>query len=754
MPEISEGKRQYTLVHHEKPVHYTEDGLHVTRGSAWSGPGCHLGCGLLMYTNDEGKLVKVEGDPENPFNQGRLCCRCLALPEVIYHEDRILYPMKRAKEDRGKDKWERITWDEAYDTIATTFLDLKEKYGPECITFYSGTGRDIGQYITRLAWGFGSPNFVFPMSGQSCYSPRVAGCFANTGAFWLGDYSQQFADRYDNPNWKLPELIVIWGNNPIVSNSDGLYGHWVVDCAKMGSKLITIDPRFTWLGSKSEFYLQVRPGTDAALALGMINLIIQEDLYDHDFVEYWCYGFEALAERAAEFTLEKTSEITWIPKDDIAAVARRIAAAENAILQWGVAIDQTKETIPTAQALLALFEITGNIDKPGAMVDPPSILYYAGGWGAEFLTKEQYNKRIGLPEYPLLNLGFQECATDEVIKTLETGKPYKLRAAWIQTTNVLACPCCDPERTLKAHLNYDFIVFVDLFMTPSAMAMADIFLPAQTFPERNGLRIGDGMQRGETINKVIEPLGETKSDMEINLELGRRISPEAWPWESVEEMYSSILAETGYTFDEMQEVAPAFMPFEYGKHEKGSFREDGSVGFATPTGRIELWSHYYNQANLDPLPYFEEPTESPLSTPELFEEYPIVLTTGARIWSMFHSEHRQIPHLRAVHPDPIVQINARTAAKYGLEDGDWCWLENRQGRCKRRVVATPIMADNVASTDHAWWLPEKPGALEDGLFGMWDVDVANLIPYNCGRSGFGGNYKSLICKIYPAKEGL
>ncbi len=746
-------KREYTLVDHKEPYKYDEDGLHVTRGSAWSGPGCHLGCGVLMYTDDDGKLVKVEGDPENPFNQGRLCCRCLALPEVVYHEDRVLYPMKRAREDRGKDKWERITWDEAYETISSRFLEIKEKYGPECIAFYSGTGRDIGQYITRLAWGFGSPNFIFAMSGQSCYSPRVAGCFSNTGAFWLGDYSQQFADRYDDPRWECPEYVVVWGNNPVVSNSDGLYGHWVVDVMKRGAKLIVIDPRLTWLGAKSEQFLQVRPGTDAALALGMINFIIEEDLYDHEFVDLWCYGFEELAERAKEYPLDYVEEVTWIPRDKIERAARSIAEAKNAILQWGVAIDQTKETIPTAQALLSLFEITGHMDKPGAMVPPPSILYYAGGWGEEFLSPEQKAKLIGLKDYPLIQMGFQEAVTDEYIKTLETGEPYKFRAAWMQTTNPLVCTGVDPKRSLAAQNNLEFIVYVDLFMTPTAMALADIFLPACTYPERDGIRIGDGMQRGETINKVIEPLGESKSDMEICLEVGKRIAPEAWPWETVEDMFSSILEETGYDFAEMQKIAPAYMPFEYHQHEKGLLRSDGQVGFGTPTGRIELWSNFYNTCDLDPLPYFEEPSPGPVATPELLDEYPLVLTTGARIWSMFHSEHRQIPHLRALHPDPIIQVNPKTCREYGVKQGDWVWVENQRGRCKRRIVETPVVEERVCATDHAWWLPEAPAELDEGLYGMWDLDVGNLIEYKCGKSGFGANYKTLLCKIYKVEEG-
>ena len=746
-------KREYTLVDHEKPYQFDEDGLHVTRGCAWSAPGCHLGCGILMYTDDEGRLVKVEGDPENPFNQGRLCVRCLDLPEVVYSPDRILHPLKRAREDRGKDKWEPIGWDEALDEIAGKILAAKEEFGPESVAFYSGTGRDIGQYITRLCWGFNSPNFVFLMSGQSCYSPRVAGCFSTSGSFWVGDYSQQFPDRYDNPDWKRPDLIVIWGNNPIVSNSDGLYGHWVVDCLKMGSRAIVVDPRMIWLASKAEHYLQIRPGTDGALALGIVNYLIENDLYDHEFVSLWCYGFEELAERAKEYPLDEVAKITDLPAEDIVAVARAIADSDAVTLQWGVAIDQIKETIPTAQAVLAIFEITGNIGKPGTMQQPASILNYAAGWGSEFLVPEQEAKRIGQDEHPLIKMGFQECVTDDYIKCLETGKPYPIKVAWMQTTNPLACTGVDAKRTLDAHMNIETIVYVDLFMTPTSMALADYFLPACTYAERNGLRVGDGAQRAETINKAIEPLGESRSDMQICLDIGKRISPEAWPWDTVEDMYSNILAETGHTFEEMQELAPGYPPFEYHMHEQGLLRADGKVGFDTATGRIELWCSMYNNLGLDPLPSYEEPVPSPLSTSELCEEYPLVLTTGARLWGMFHSEHRQIPRMRALHPEPLVYVNPKTAADFGVKDGDWVWVENHRGRCKRVVKETPIVNERTASTDHAWWHPEAPGELEAGLYDLWDLTVENLLPYDCGKTGFGANYKNTICKIYRVAEG-
>ena len=607
----------YVLVDHEKPFRYDEDGLHVTRGSAWSGPGCHIGCGVLVYTDDEGRLVKVEGDKENPFNKGRLCTRCLALTEMVYNEGRITTPMKRAFEDRGLDRWEPISWDEAYDLIYDKFMQIKEESGPWAIGFWQGTGRDIAAWITRLAWSFGSPNYCFNMTGMSCYVPRVAGCAATTGAFWVGDFSQQFADRYDNPEWKAPANIVIWGNNPLVSNSDGLYGHWIVDCMKRGSELIVIDPKVTWLAAKAKHYLQIRPGTDAALALAMVRCIVKEDLYDHDFVDCWCYGFDELVAAAEPYTPEKAAEITWIPAEKIEAAARAFATGGSGVIQWGVAVDMTKEA-----------------------------------------------------------------------------------------------------------------------------------LPAATFVERNGIRTGDGALRGETINKCIQ-VGECKPDAQINLELGKRFNPEAWPWDTVEEMYDSILECTGYKFAELQEVAPAYIPFTYERHVKGMLRADGQPGFNTQTGRIELWSNFYHMAGLSEVPYFEEPTPGPTSTPDLYQEYPLVLTTGARNWSLFHSEHRQAPHLRALHPWPWVQMNPKTAEELGVTQGEWVWVENERGRCKRVAEITPIMPETTVSTDHAWWYPEGD---PENLYDVRELNVGNLIPYLPGKAGFGGNYKSMLCKIYKVGE--
>ncbi|MCL1846934.1 MAG: molybdopterin-dependent oxidoreductase [Coriobacteriia bacterium] len=735
------------------PWRWQEGDLTVTRSNAWSGPGCHEGCGVLIYTDKEGKMVKVEGDPENPFNQGRLCVRCLALPEVTYHPDRLLYPQKRVGE-RGEDKWERVSWEEAYDTIVTKFNAYKAEFGPQSVVFNQGTGRDVTWANGRLCYGFGSPNSSDFQSGMACYLPRLSSLYATTGSFLVADCSQHFPDRYDEPSWTRPECIVIWGCNPIISNADGFLGHWIVDCMKLGSKLIVIDPRLTWLAAKADIWLQIRPGTDAAMALAWLDVIINEKLYDEDFVEMWTLGFDELAGRVAEYPVEKMAEITWVPQEKIEAAARLYATSKPAAIQWGLAIDMTKESLPAGQAITALWSITGNVDIPGGMVTvalPYGADIWGGDWGYSHLSPEAKAVRIGLDKYPLLQWGLPLAQADEIVEAMLTDDPYPIKAIWLVGSNALACMGADPEKLMKALNRMEFVVNIDLFKTPTAVACADLLLPVLTYPEKNGLRavwyhIGN-------INKAIEPVGEGKSDAQLAIELGHIFNPDLVPWETVEEYFDAVLEGTEMTFEEMRDAgAVLYTDFEYKKYEKGYERGDGELGFNTPSGRIELYSTAYERSGLDPLPYFEEPTESPFSTPEMYEEYPIVLTSGARHWASFHSEHRQIHRLRAMRPDPIVEIHPETAAKYGVGEGDWIWIENHRGRVQRKVQLTTILDPRVINADHGWWYPEKEPAAPS-LYGMWDVNFNKLIPWDPGRSGFGANYKSLLCKIYKVNQG-
>ena len=738
----------------KKPWRWEENGLTVTRSIALGGPGCHSNaCGVLLYVKD-GKLVKVTGDPDFPLSRGRLCPRCRALPEVVYHPDRLKYPLRRAGK-RGENTWQRISWDEAYDEIVERFNKIKQEYGPESVIFGHGTGRNAIAYMAKLAFAFGSPNEIGlgPLDGNACYFPRIAVMAALFGGFAVTDCAQALPERYDSPAWKVPECILVWGNAPLNSNPDGFSGHWLNDCMQRGSKLIVIDPRKTWEAEHAEMWLQIRPGTDAALALAMLHVIINEKLYDEKFVREWTHGFDKLKERVQQYPPDKVSEITWIPAEQIAAAARMYAKARPAALQWGVALDHTRECTNASRALIALWSITGNMDVPGGNM-LKGQLFPGGVVDTFFMGMEEKSRLmaarnwIGAGKYPLLDwLGV--IPGDALIDQMMTGQPYPVKASWLQSTNTFVGSTADPRKTYDAFKKLDFNVVADLFMTPTAVALADIVLPVATYAERDGIATGWGIACIGTANQAIEPIGECKSDMEIDLELGKRLSPESWPWENVREMFDALVAPAGVTFTELRNEGHRFGSFEYQKYEKGKARRDGKPGFDTPTGKVELYSTVFERCGLDPLPGYEEPPESPVSTPELFEEYPLILITGCRTPAFFVSEHRQIPSLRRRNPDPVLEIHPQTAEKFGIKDGDWVYIENSHGRCRQRAMLTENIEPRVVSAQHSWWFPEKPGA-EPELFGVWESNVNLLLPTGwAGKSGLGYPFKSQICRVYP-----
>ncbi|MFC1821736.1 molybdopterin-dependent oxidoreductase [Thermodesulfobacteriota bacterium] len=738
------------------PWRWQEGEYTVTRTIPWSGPGCHNQCGILVYSKDN-QVVKVEGDPETPFNEGRLCPRCLSLPKVVHSPYRLKHPLKRAGE-RGEGKWQKITWNDAYDIVEENVRRIQKDSGPESIFTLIGTGRNIHHVACKLTYSaFGSPNIggAF-LSGLSCFFPKLTLMQTTFSGFAVADCSQMFPDRYDNPDWVVPQCIIIWGNDPVVSNPDSFMGYWVVECMKRGSKLIVIDPRLTWMASRADVWLQVRPGTDSAVALGMIHIIIEEDLYDHEFIEKWTDGFEELRQRATEYTPGRVEEISWVPKDKLIKAARLYARSKPASVQWGVTLEQHRSGMSNLLAIQDLWALTGNVDVPGGNVlNRPQTPYGAvpiTGWGYEDVPQALKEKTLGPDVYPLIRANH----SDVVLDTLITDKPYPLKMAWVAATNPLACMGNAPRTIYEGMRKLDFIVSQDMFMTPTATALADLVLPVSSLVERDSFRYeymyGAWWGPMRTVNKIIQ-VGECKSDEEILLDLGKRLNPESFPWDNVEQMLDWLLKPSGLTFKELREhVIPKYYPFEYKKYEKGLLRPDGKQGFNTPNGKYMLYMRTFQRVGLDPFPDYEEPPESPVSTPELAKEYPLVLTTGARSKVFFHSEHRQVAQLREIHPDPIVEIHPDTAAKHRIIDGDWVWIENRLGRCKQRAKLVTTIDPRVVHAQHGWWYPEKEAA-EPYLFGTWDHNINQLLGTGLqAPSGFCAPLKSLICKIYKAVE--
>jgi anaerobic selenocysteine-containing dehydrogenase len=736
-----------------------DSNVQVFPTTIWSaGAGCHGSCGQKLHVK-AGRLVKVDGDENASWNQGRACPRVLALTQYVYHPDRITTPLKRVGE-RGQGKFEPISWDEAFDTCESRLKEIREKHGAESVVFAQGTGRDIGGPISFLCYNYGSPNWVqLGLSGQSCYTPRLGAMKAAMGDFCVLDASQFSAKRYDDPEWQVPKVIMVWGQNPPPTCSDGFFGHWIVDCMKRGSQLISVDPRHTWTSSRAKYHLQIRPGTDGALALGMLHVIINENLYDRQFVDKWCYGFEELRQRVQQYPTDKVSQITWIPPELIEKAARLYATSKPAAIQWGVPICMNPEGTSAAQAITHLWSITGNVDVPGGNVIarpshgvttyPYSTEELVGLYGKELVDKLS-KLRIGCSDYPMVK-GFRGWAQpDMVIDQIDSGKPYPIKAAWIQTANILGGQAARAELHYTALKKLDFVVVVDLFHNPTTMALADIVLPAATFAEKDSFRswwVPLGV-----MHKTIQ-VGECKSDWEINLEMANRLNPNC-KYKTVKELINDRLSIAGFTFDELVASGSQAMPPEghhsrpYHRHEKGLLRLDGKPGFNTETGKIELYSKAYESWGIDPLPFFREPAQSPTVVPELYKKYPLIMITGARSHMFFHSEHRQIPWLREKNPDPYVEVHPDTAMQFNVDDGEWVYLENDMGSVKRKVRTSLRVHPKMVHTLHGWWMPEMNGP-EPDLFGVWDYQINKIIPGpQDSNSGFGGGqYKTTLCKL-------
>lgn len=747
-----------------KPWRYEEGDLTVTRLSPWSAPGCHpVGCGLKVYTDKDGKVVDVEGDENHPVTQGRLCVRCLSLKDYLYNPSRITHPMKRDPKFRGQaDKWEECSWEEAAQIIKENYDRITKQYGRESCVVFVGTGREGGTFNPYGSVMLGTPNYCYTQSGYACYIPRLAASSYIIGAAYPEvDFAAALPGRYNDPEFVLPEAIMVWGKMPLASNPDGMFGHALVDMMKRGTRIISVDPRMNWLSSRADISLRLRPGTDGALAMAMLSVIINEDLVDHDFLDYWCYGYEELRARINDpekgMTPEKAAKICGLNVDDIYRAARMYAQAKPAAINWGLAIDQNKNGMQVGQCLLDLMSITGNLDVPGGNIlgDATTGLNEVG-FGFEKGVGDLAVKMIGLDKYPAYCNLIMNAHADLMLQALETGEPYPIKFGMYGGNNLMSCTSAEPKRWHDAIVkSLDFCFTIEPFMTPSAQASCDVFLPLAASAERDGTTFTHyGASMGiKGFSQKATVTGEAKTDIEICYYLGKVLHPEWWDeYSNSDDFINHLRLSNKYDFREVAKEVYVQDPVTYRKYETGQLRGDGKIGFNTPTGRVELYSTIFQQFNDDPLPYYFEPDFSPVSSPDLFESYPFVLTTGSRSYAFFHSENRQIPYCRELNPDPLVEINPEDAKRLGIGDGQWCRIWNMVGECVEKAKVTETVRPGVVHAQHAWWFPEEEGS-EPSLYGNFRSNINNLVPnFHFGKLGFGAPYKNLICNIEPVDE--
>ncbi len=696
---------------------------------------CHGGCGALVTVKD-GVILHIEGNPESP-TKGTMCSKGLSSIQHVNHPDRLKYPLKRTGK-RGEGKWERITWDEALNTIEQKMKEAIAKYGPSSIAVSQGTGRGYNEYTHRFARSIGTANIITP--GYICHSPRLGLYGLVTG------YGRLYCD-YHGWGGEFPKTQIAWAKQLEISSADGEMAVWFLNSLKHVKNLIVIDPRETALSSRATLWLQIRPGTDAALALAMINVIINEGLIDKEFVEKWTYGFDKLKERVQEYTPERVAQITWLKADDIRKAARLFAKDTPGCIQIGSSLERQANCGQTLRAIICLLGVTGNIEQPGSMMAwmPPDTGAREDFFTEIPITDEMRKNIVGSDKY---KMGAARTAhSDTVIKQLVNGN--SVIKVWFSVGGQQIIHLANTKEVMQAINNVEFLIHADQFMGPMA-EHADIVLPAAHWLEIDDIFDMHPRFMIEAHNRVVDPPGEAWQDSKIFNEIGKRLAPQYW-FENVEKMLDYQLKKGNMTWkDFSKKVVHARMGKDqiYYKYKTDYWKKGG--GFSTPTGKMELYSTVLENLGYDPLPYFQEPGESPVSTPELAREYPLVLTTGYRQPFYFLSQYRNIPWLRSFQQDPVMQIHPDTAKECGVEDGDWAWIESPRGKIKQKARLFPGILRGVVMATANCFYPEEPGPLHGLLKSNPNVLTDNN---HCDPMYGSPDLTCLLCKVYKAEDG-
>lgn len=682
---------------------------------------CNQGCGVLIQMAG-GRPVGITGDPNDPVSRGAICMKGEASLDYLNHPQRLKHPLKRIGA-RGGGKWRTISWDEAFDDIANKLAELKNRFGAESVAFLRGAAKGYQDvYTARFANAFGSPNV-------SSMAPL---CFVNRANAHMLTYGNIVFPDYEHP----PALILMWA----INTRNTAAGEWkrTTEALKKGSKLVVIDPWQSESARMAQVWIKPRPCTDLALALGMLNVIIKEDLYDNDFVEKWTVGFDKLKEHVQAYSPEKMAEITWVPADTITGVARMYATIKPACLVLGNGVDNNINNFQTSRAVSILRAITGNIGRPGGDLEWSSsgvVPRDSPDLSAQDAVPPLVRaKRLNAGD-ALLPIAFYSLP-QTIMGAILTEKPYPIRAIFVQGANLLQT-LPNSNETFRALQKVEYMVVSELFMTPTA-EMADIVLPVASYMEVDSLHEGEYMHAANVIQKVAS-IGECRSDYEIYAGLAKRMGL-AYFDKTGEEMLDFILKPTGMTFGDFRKVGAVSGSKQYLKHER--------TGFDTPSRKVELYSSRLAEWGFDPLPVYYEPPETPISDPPLAQKYPFVLTNH-KLAPYQHSGERMIERLRRSRPEPIVHIQTDVAKKMGISEGDWVFIETRRGRIKQRTNLVAAIDPRVVIADYGWWFPEKDAASLHG----WNESNLNILTNSgrpWGREMGTPSLRGMVCNVVKA----
>jgi anaerobic selenocysteine-containing dehydrogenase len=670
---------------------------------------CTATCPTRVHVQD-GKVIDIEiANPKVAH-----CPRWKSQMDFNYHPNRLQHPLKRTGE-RGSGKWQRISWKEALDTVATNLQAAKDKFGPASVVFWIAYTKEPRPYFHRLTHAFGSPNYCTESS--NCFS----GTWIAANLTYGHDYSYM-AGAGSGVDLET-RCKLVWGSSVISAP-----GVWQenLEAKERGVKLIVVDPRRTQIAAKADIHLQLRPGTDGALALGMMNVIINENLYDKSFVDNWTVGFDDLKKLTGEYTPRRTEEITRVPAAKIREAAVLYATTKPAKLHMsGNSTTHHTNGVQNHRTVILLPAITGNFEIAGGN----RLGTYSTGKTNDITLHDRVadmKPGIGSTRFPIWTKRYREMQSNAIAEQIESGYPYPLKALFSSGLDVQFF--ADSNRTAETFKKLNFIAVAEYFHTPGTQ-LADIVLPVASWLERPIL-LTDYNGYVKLIQPAVRPIGECRTEWDIYAALAKRLGFGDMFWDGdFSKCVDYILRPQNITFDDLQKHPEGIKLPQQTRPDK--YYE--KAGFQTPSGKVEIASSILKEHGLDPLPVYKEPPESPVGRPDLAESYPLVLTSGARVMAYTHSQYRNIPRLRKMMPDPLIDINPADAATRGITTGDNVIITSPRGKIVMKANVTDTILAGVVSLPHHW-----PGDANVNSL----VDNATLDPI----SGFIP-CKSQLCQV-------
>jgi cysteine desulfurase NifS len=687
-----------------------------------------------------------EVQPDEDSELGMICDLGRQSPQIVYSPDRLRHPLLRTG-PKGTYEFKRIAWDEAFDIMVARLNSIKETHGPEAAAIYTGRGSfeqsecDVFQpqgaavsSASSVLFPFGSPNTLGV--GALCYvSFAMIAPHVTAGGMMINMFS----------DLENADLIVIWGANP-ATDCPPLDFARVMKARQRGAEVVVIDPRRngTAIAAEAE-WIPIRPGTDGALALGMCQVLIEEELYDERFVRDWTHGFDDFARYCQHFRPEVVEPITRVPAEVVRRLARRIASARGASPVMYSGLEYSDSGVQAIRAAITLWALAGQLDVPGGrcftMRENQFPMNREG-----HLPNPDVRKALGRDRFPMYSAYRGEshaiCLPDAVLQ----GKPYPIKALIVEGGSIItAWP--QPHIWRKTLAALDFLVCIDRFFTADA-AYADLVLPATTYYEIESYMVYGPLFRIR--ERVIEPEGEARHGFFVLAELAQRLGYGHLYPQNEDALLRHALKPAGFTLEQVRAAGgmarvPTVM-MEYRKWEQGRLRSDGKPGFETPTGKFEIASTILEEHGYDPLPVYTEPKEGPLAQPELATQFPLVFSSGSRVSTDFRSQFHNVPDLVKERPEPTVTMNSRDAAERNIANGDLVEVVSPRGRVAFRAYVTDNIMQGVVDASMGGGGPLGPQAWRDCNVN----DLTDLQRYD-PISGFPV-FKALLCDVVRVGE--